>query len=924
MKRKTYTDLLTRLAKGTDASLYRLVPERVEVVNDEESIRQILSECRAARKPLTFKGGGTSLSGQTITDSVLVEIGLDFGKSSISPDGKLATFPCSITGEHANLLLKRYGRKIGPSPASIKSARIGGIVSNNASGSSYGITYNSYHTIRSMRIILADGFLLNTASPENRKIFTETHWTLVEGIKALRKKVLDNPAIATRIRHKYELKNTCGYGVNSLIDFEDPVDIIMHLMIGSEGTLGFISEVTFETVPDLKYKATAMIYYPSVREASRAILPLRKCSVSAAELMDRNALRAVENEPGMPEVLKTLPDEAVALLIDTSADDKELLQKQCDEIERLLSGIPTLYPVSFTTDPKLYATYWRVRSGLFTSAAAGRPKGTVSIIEDIAFRGEILGEALTDIRDLLVRYQYPDAVMWGHLLDGNVHFTVFPDINHPEGVDNYAAFMEELVDTVLRHDGSLKAEHGTGRNMAPFVCQEWGEEIYGMMKDIKQLFDPWHILNPGVIINNNPLIFIRNLKEIPIANELIDKCIECGFCEIQCPSRNLTLTPRQRIVAYRELSNLAAWKDTFALRYAEIKEGFQYSGNETCATDGLCGTTCPVGINTGLLIKELRWQENSERADKIASYIVRNFSKTTHTVRRLLGVPHGIAKLTGYSFMEFVTRSLFKLSGHKFPLWTRYTPSGNRQKKYRSDRPEAGQPTVVYFPSCITRTMGPSADYREKASVTEKTIELLHRAGYAILYPDDLSRLCCGMAFSSKGFRSQAAEKEKELQAALLAVSDNGRIPILCDMSPCLLHMRETLNKSLHLYEPVEFIHDFLLDKLVFTKLPLTVAVHSTCSTTKMGISEKLSKVASRCAEKVVTPMEVTCCGWAGDRGFFYPELNASALRRLPSGLEGATEGYSNSRTCEIGLTMNSGISYKSIVYLVEKATWCE
>lgn len=921
MKRKSYTDALTTLAKGTDAGLYRLIPERVEIVNSEAEVQEVLAECRSAGKPLTFKAGGTSLSGQTITDSVLVEIGPDFGKTKISEDGRLATFPCGITGDHANRLLKRYGRKLGPSPASIKSARISGIVANNASGSSYGITYNSYHTVHSMRLILSDGTLLDTASAESRRHFAESHPEWVDGLLALRERVKQNPEMEARIRHKYELKNTCGYGVNSLVDYDDPVDILMHLMIGSEGTLGFISEVTFETVPDLKLKASALLYFPSIREACKSILPLRECSVSAAELMDRNALRAVENEPGMPETLRTLPDEAVALLIDTSANDEQTLQKQFAEIEEKLSSVQTLYPVSFTTDPGLYATYWRVRSGLFTSAAAGRPRGTVSIIEDIAFRGDVLGDALTDVREVLARHHYPDAVMWGHLLDGNVHFTIFPDINRPEGVKGYAAFMQELTDTVLRHDGSLKAEHGTGRNMAPFVRQEWGDDIYLLMKDIKKLMDPLNLLNPGVLINDDPQVLVRNLKQMPLANDLIDRCIECGFCEVQCPARNLTITPRQRIVIYRTLSAMAERGETDTLRYAELKKAFQYKGNETCATDGLCGTACPVGINTGLLIKELRWKENGKAANRIASFIAKDMDSVTNMLRPMLSFAHGVSKVIGYGTMEGITRGLFRISGHRFPLWTRHTPSGARKLDYTTETPLPGQSEMVYFPSCITRTMGASADYDEKASVTEKTISLLHKAGFAIRYPENIHRLCCGMAFSSKGFRRQAKEKEEELNEALLKISNNGTLPILCDMSPCLLHMRETLDKRLRLYEPVEFIYDFMLDRLEFEPLPLTVAVHSTCSTTKMGVTAKLQALAGMCAAKVVSPMEVTCCGWAGDRGFFYPELNASALRTLPASLEGATEGYSNSRTYEIGLTMNSGISYKSIVYLVDKVT---
>lgn len=922
MKSKSYSNYLYRLTKGTDAGLYRLIPEKVEVVANEPDVIRLLTKCRETGKSVTFRAGGTSLSGQTITDSVLAEIGPAFGPSHIAEGGERASFSCHITGEHANRLLKKYRRKLGPSPASIKSARIGGIVANNASGSSYGILHNSYHTMQSMRVILADGFLLDTASPESCQEFIRTHESLVQGLLNLRHRVLNDPDTADRIRHKYELKNTCGYGVNALIDFEDPIDILTHLMVGSEGTLGFISQVTFKTIPDFRLKASALIYFPNIQEACKAIIPLRQCQVSAAELMDRRALRAVENEPGMPDILRTLPEDAVALLIDTSADDEEALQAQFSEIEEKLSTVKTIYPVSFTTDPDLYGVYWKVRSGLFTSAAAGRPKGTASIIEDIAFRGEVLGEALTAVNALLVEYGYTDAVMWGHLLDGNVHFTVFPDINRPEGVEVYEAFMQRLTEVVLSYDGSLKAEHGTGRNVAPFVRQEWGDTIYALMEEIKELFDPGHLLNPGVILNEEPDILVKNLKRMPVANDLIDKCIECGFCEVQCPSRNLTLTPRQRIVAYRALSDMLEHGQVHSPEYRTLKKAFAYNGNETCATDGLCGIACPVGINTGLLIKELRWKENNALANATASYLANHMKGTTSLLRPLLSLPHTVSAIIGYTTMEAITRALFTISRHRFPLWTRYTPGGARKQAFRSDQPIEGQSEMVYFPACITRTMGKSADYiNEETDVVEKTISLLHKAGYAIRYPEDIHKLCCGMAFSSKGFRQQAKQKEEELNRALLKASDNGRLPILCDMSPCLLHMRETLDKRLRLYEPVEFIYEFMRDRLVFRPLPVTVAMHSTCSSTKMGVAEKFRLLTEMCAEKVILPSEVTCCGWAGDRGFFYPELNASALRFLPEQLKGVTAGYSNSRTCEIGLTMNTGISYKSIVYLVDQAT---
>lgn len=918
-----FTDNISCLVKGTDAGLYRLTPKAVVKVASEDEAIRLIKFCNKNNVPLTFKAAGTSLSGQTISDSILMEMGQGFEFAAIKDNGHTATFGAALTGTAANNMLKRFGRKLGPKPASIDSAKIGGIVANNASGSSYGIKHNSYNTVKSMRIVLADGTVLDTGDTESCNRFRQTHANLIENILALHQSATRNTEIKQTIAKKYNLKNTCGYGVNSLIDFDDPIQIIQHLMIGSEGTLGFMSQATFHTVHDAPLKATAMIYFHNLSNACKAIAPLRLCNVSAAELMDRNALRAVENQEGMPAELSALPNHAAALLIDTSAHTAEQLLQQMAQIEEKLSEIETLSPIKFTTDTHLYNTYWRVRNGLFTSAAANRPKETACIIEDIAFEADVIGDALTDVKELLATSNYSNHVMWGHLLDGNVHFTVFPNINNQQGIDEYAHFMHHLTDLVaIKYKGSLKAEHGTGRNMAPFVEKEWGAEIYALMKRIKTTFDPTNILNPGVVINDDKDVFIKNLKHIPLANPIIDKCIECGFCEVACPSKNLTMTPRQRIVAYRHLTELASNPQKDKKTIQTLSKDISYPLNETCATDSLCSIACPVGIDTGILVKELRWQNNGKLAHRVASYMAANIETITSVVRNLLPIPHAAAKVIGYHQTETIAKGLFKVGDGLLPLWTQYTPSGAK----RIDRnifpaSSSSAPMVVYFPACITRAMGPSADYENPTDVPTTMLSLLHKANYTVIIPEEKDKLCCGMAFSSKGFRQQATQKESELNEALLRASRNGELPIVCDMSPCLLHMKQTLDSRLKLYDQVEFIHDFLLSKLTLQQLPITVSIHTTCSSTKMNLSSKLHAIASLCATKVVVPSDIGCCGWAGDRGFFYPQLSQSALAPLKENNANATEGYSNSRTCEIGLSTSSGISYKSVVYLVDRAT---
>ncbi|WP_016777938.1 FAD-binding and (Fe-S)-binding domain-containing protein [Anaerophaga thermohalophila] len=923
-KSRIYTDPLYTLTKGTDAGFYRLVPQMVLGVETENEMTKVLKVCHRYKVAVTFKAGGTSLSGQTITDSVLIETGAGFSDFRISEDGKLATFQSGITGGLANARLAPYGRKLGPSPASINSARIGGIVSNNASGSSYGIRHNSYNTIEGMRIVMYDGTILDTRDAVSRENFGRTHPEMLSQLSELAEHAKTSEEIRSRVNHKFELKNTCGYGVNALIDFEDPVDILQHLMIGSEGTLGFISEVTFRTVRDYPLKATSMAFFRDIRAACEAIMPLRKCDVSAAELMDRNALRSVEKKPGMPAVLKELDDEVVALLIETSADEESELSHKMEAIESALAAFNTVYPVAFTTDAEEYNRLWRVRKGLFTSAAAARPAGTACIIEDIAFRADVLAEALVDLKKLIEHYEYEGYVIWGHLLDGNIHFVMMPDFNDPSGLNKYSRFMDDLVELVVdKYDGSLKAEHGTGRNMAPFVKKEWGTEIYEIMKRVKTILDPLNLLNPGVIINEDPVVHLKNLKPLPVAHDLIDACIECGFCELNCPSRNVTLTPRQRIVAYREIHRLSL-EGNDSQKLADMKQAFNYHGEATCATDGLCELACPVDINTGKLIKDLRFERHSSRAEKVASWVAGNMRAITKTGRIGLNMVGFIHKMVGTTFMSTVSLFLFRISNRRIPLWNPNMPHGGPpEKSYAINRKEDDRrDTVVYFPTCINRTMGKSADYGREMTVVEKTRSLLEKAGFRVVFPEGLKNLCCGMAFDSKGFKEQGMRKARELDQALQKASLNGKYPVYCDMSPCLLRMRETLSSNLKLYEPVEFILEYFPGRLQFNPVDRRVTIHTTCSSTKMELGDKFRQLAEMCAAEVIVPDEVGCCGWAGDRGFTHPELNASALKPLKRQLpEDVREGYSTSRTCEIGLSLHSGITYKSIVYLVDEAT---
>jgi len=929
---RVIADPLRLLAWGTDASFYRLIPKLAIVADNEDEVSWILTECARFATPVTFRAAGTSLSGQAVTDSVLLLLSDNWRRCEIAAGAGTITLQPAVIGAEANRRLAPFRRKIGPDPASIDTAKIGGIAGNNASGMCCGTAMSSYRTVAGMRVVLADGSVLDTRDPASRGAFAARRPDLLAGLRDLASATQDNAALADRIRHKYRLKNTTGYSLNALVDFRDPFDILSHLMIGSEGTLGFISEITYRTVPEHADKASALILFDTLATACRAVTALKAAPVAAVELADRAALRSVQDKPGMPQGIRGLGPDGAALLVETRAADPAALGAQIRAVEGALTGLATAEPIAFSADPAECARFWNVRKGMFPSVGAVRRAGTTVIIEDVAFPVERLAEATLDLQQLLSHHGYPEAIIFGHALEGNLHFVFTQDFGAAAEIERYRGFMDALCRMVVqKYDGSLKAEHGTGRNVAPFVELEWGAEAYALMRRIKQLFDPHGLLNPGVLINGDPGVHLQNLKPMPQCDPLVDKCIECGFCEPQCPSHGLTLSPRQRIVGWREIARLNR-EAPGSRQVGALRRLYDYQGIDTCAACGLCRTACPVDIETGLLTKSLRRQRHGAFARGVADAAADHFVLLTTGLRAGLAMADAAHAVLGTPLMRGTARVLRSASGGRLPKWSPAMPrparvvpiapvpgpDAPRPDSPRPDAPRPDSPRVVYFPSCVARTMGPQRGDNSDPlpAVAER---LFRKAGFGVVYPPGMASLCCGQAFESKGLLAAADRKAAELEAALRDASEGGRWPIAFDTSPCALRMRRFCGDRLPVQDSIDFIHDAVLPRVSLTPVESAVAIHPVCSVRHLGLTEKLMTLARACSSNVVTAPDVLCCGFAGDKGFNRPELNDYALRRLKQGLPpGCAAGFSTSRTCEIGLSEHAGFPYRSIVHLVE------
>jgi D-lactate dehydrogenase len=921
--------LIDVVGYAADAGFYYLRPQAVVQPVSEAEVAALFAFSHQHQLPLTFRTAGTSLSGQAISDGILVDLSQYWDLVQPEAGGERVRVQPGVIGATVNAYLKKHGRKIGPDPASINSAMMGGILSNNASGMCCGVSKNSYHTTRFIRFMLPNGKTYSTEQPADYARFAAECPDIFRQVQTLRSQILSQPGLQELIRRKYQTKNTVGYSVNAFIDYEAPLDILAHLLIGAEGTLGFIAEAVLETVPDYPAKSTALLYFPDIYTACQAIVPLSVSGAEAVELMDRASLHSIAHMAGVPAVIRTLPETAAALLVEYQGHHAGELAGKIRDFLELAGNLQLLHAPAFTQDPVQQAYLWKVRKGMFPAVGAVRASGTSVILEDIAFPVARLGDAIGDLQALFRRHGYDKAIIFGHAKDGNIHFVVTQAFDTPAEITRYDNFLREVVTLVVdKYQGALKAEHGTGRNMAPFVQTEWGPEIYQVMKTLKQVIDPQNLLNPGVIINADQNAHIRHLKDLPRVEEEVDKCMECGFCEHKCPSRNITMTPRRRIVVRRELLKLE--RAGHKTQHRQLLQQYQYEGMDTCAVDGLCATACPVDINTGDLIKRLRRESHSPLANKLALWVAQNFKPVSALVRTGLQAGAGVNRLFGRQTLSTLTGAARKVVP-AVPRWSGQLQPAPDITPFLHPGPGATPPAeaqAVYFPTCITRTMGGAAN---KKSVVETFIRVSEKAGLKLFIPGNISSICCGQIYSSKGYSQAFAFTANAAVSRIWEWTDGGRLPLVLDITSCT-HTLQTCRPvltpenrqkydALKLIDSIDYIADYLLPKATLLRTKDRVVLHPVCSLQKMGLETKFLKIARALAREVDVPLHAGCCGMAGDRGFLFPELTAAAT--LPEALEVNRQSYdgyySSAKTCEMALSDATGKNYESIVYLLEE-----
>ncbi|MDO5076343.1 FAD-binding and (Fe-S)-binding domain-containing protein [Corynebacterium sp.] len=900
---------LDRMALAVDASHYLHTPDAVMRAKTPTDVGVAMRIAAELGWPLTFRGGGTSLSGQALSEGLTVDVRRHFRNMEVLDNGKRVRVQPGLTIGQVNATLARYGSKLGPDPASSIACTIGGLIANNSSGMSCGITANTYRTIDSMTIVLPSGTVVNTADPNADDVLRAAEPNLVEVLERLRD-TLRGDKYRADIERRYAIKNTMGYGINSFLDFDTPAKILEHLMIGSEGTLGFVSEAVFNTVPVPKHTATGLLMFDSLDAATEALPALVYSGADVVELIDAASIRAMGEDAASVLPRGFQVDQHASLLVEYQAMDTETIGERIAAGEATfekLSGLSTA--PEMTNEAQRRGQMWVMRNGLYTKIMRNRPKGTMALLEDIAVPMEQLGGVCTELQDLFTKHNYDGAVIFGHAKNGNIHFLVTEDFAGPASLNRYDAFTEDMVDLVLREQGTLKAEHGTGRIMSPFVRRQYGDDLYQAMVDIKDACDPKRILNPGTIITDDPQLHLKHIKPTEEVRELIDDCVECGYCEPVCPSQHLTTTPRQRIVIQRAI---AACEATGAYELAErLKEQEVYDVVQTCAVDGMCLTACPVKINTGDLIREKRRETQKKALDKGWKVAAEHWGAVLGAASVGMNITHALPTAPLRGALGLVRKAT---SEDLVPTLTPELPGGG---KLRKPTP-ATHPDAIFLPACVGTMFG--SGHACGMGVEKSLRELASYAGRVLSTPEGVQQLCCGTPWKSKGLAQGYEVMKEKLTAWIVEHTDGGRIPLVCDNVSCtegiIVALKNSGIENIDVMDATEWVARYVAPMLPPLDKARRAAVHPTCSSTHLGVNDALMMLAGLVADEAIIPDGWRCCAFAGDRGLLHEELTATSTRDEARSVKRMNPDLflSCNRTCELGLTRATGHTYVHVL----------
>lgn len=883
IKGELKTDPVYREAFASAACLYRILPQAVAIPQDCEDLASILEFAAQEKIPVTARGAGSSVAGQALGSGIVISLSKYLNRIlEIRPEEKKALVEPGVISADLNAALKPYGLFFPPDPSSGNYCTIGGMIANNSSGAHslfYGATQNY---LEEMEVILADGSAALVGKNKFELTEEKSYWArqiprklnrLFQEHKAAIEK--DRPAV----------KNASGYLLWGALE---PEGInYARLLAGSEGTLAVILKawLKLENLPGAK--SAGLIYFKDLSLAANAVLKLRRLNPQAVEIMDRNFINIVQDH--YPELKPLLDDQAeYMLLLEFDGKSPEEAQEKIRAANDLILEKERLgYKSTIAENEREKDLLWQVRQAaspiLYTMGS-----GLVRFIEDIVIPPEKLGSGLQRIRALFSEFKTFAPVM-GHAGEGNLHLN--PSFNPANKDDRRGMqiFADQVYKMVIELGGSISGEHGDGILRAPYVQAQF-PNAYLAFKDLKKIFDPQNILNPGKILAEPGLIPVENIKywtpetaagrvqaelQKEKALDLIFRCHGCGLCRSYCPAiagfeTELAL-PRSKMSFARALSQglledsaLLSWEAQVLL--------------DSCFSCQRCLNLCPTGVQVARVLEQLK---NFQRQTRTFSPRQEILDRSGEMINRLARMPEPGIRLASSPLPRLALRSLginpdassfIKPEDVQKILQARNSP-------VKSDERKDAALKIIYFPGCLERWTEPQRFER-----TTKLLDEIH-AEYTIL-----SGLCCGLP-SSQCNRELFLKSAQKFAAAVLPLIEKGYL-LVSNCPGCISAFRR--NYPLLLGEDGEKIDKaalsiFDLKEKVFGPLKekpggKNYVYHRACHIIGLGEPDPILEFIKASAGPKPAAVIEQCCGSAGT--FELKMENVEASKKISSRLK--------------------------------------
>ncbi len=859
------TDPVTRALYSTAACIYRVVPLGVVFPRSQGDVAAVLRYCSEGRIPVTARGAGSGVAGQSLGKGLVLDFSryLDHIIELDVEEGWVRVEPGVVFGS-LNRHLESYGLVFPPDPSSGEFCTIGGMLANNSGGARSVMYGTTEDYVLSTRVILPGGrgFLADRRDPRKDEC---DEWT-----RALADILERNSELITRGKPR-TTKNASGYNVWEALD-KGTVDM-SRLVVGSEGTLGVFTEARLKLVPLPRSRVTAMFCFASLEEMAESVCEIKMTGASAIELIDRSLMDLLSC-PESSYLLAGLPEEKEAvLLVEFSGQEIEQAEEKADACLHIVraSGLSNGYKLA--VDREDQDKLWEIRdraSSIFR--LIHHPSKPLRFIEDGVVAVDNLPEYIKRLREILDAHGMK-ATIFGHAGDGNVHVNPLVDLTRADFRDVMRDVAGEVVSTVKELGGTLTGEHGDGRLRSPFLRRFYGDGLYDVFSDIKRVFDPDGILNPGIIVGQEVEVDItenlrygysptRNPFPVDLGEVKIeaDKCHGCGSCRVYCPPFTGLMTEeataRSKANLLREvLIGEVISDDTMSDSSFKDVMGLCYN----CK---LCTTECPSQVDIPWLAILARSTGSRQKGFSLQDRFLMSSGDYSSPGLR-------VSKLSNVLLRNRLARGIMELAvglhkDRRLPLF-----DGGGLDDFSIGTVGYTRGDVIYFPGCF-------ASYHSRAGEYRDSLALLRALGYRVKVIDGV---CCGLARLTIGDLEGFKRRAGNLIDRIDEVTQNGGK--ICFSSPsCLMcvreeyprylegvRAREVASRSLDILELIDEGGEHLwMGGEVDTGVE-DVFLHVPCHLSTNGLRHTFLRVMSNVPGVRVADVNDRCCGLAGTFG---------------------------------------------------------